>query len=64
MIDEMDNQALIGYVTSDEDATEAELELATRLGDAVQEIEALAQQVHRLIAEATRREHGDTRVES
>ena len=50
MIDEMTNPALIGYVVGDENATEAELELAERLGQAIHEIETLVQVVQELRA--------------
>lgn len=54
MIDEMSNPTLIEYVTCSDDSSEIELELADRLSRAIDEIEALVQDLQQL-----RAEHGD-----
>lgn len=54
MIDEMTNPTLIEYVTCIEDSSEIELELVDRLSRAIDEIEALVQDLQLL-----RAEHGD-----
>lgn len=41
MLDEMTNQAVIGYVLTNEDSTEMEFELADRLDGAMTEVSIL-----------------------
>lgn len=56
----MTNTALIGYVKTNEDSTEMELELADRLAAAIQEMQTLVEDIQRLQADHGTFEKGAT----